>query len=62
MLIIVLKSDPARRIDSGLEPGWVKEKIGKEKIRCDLANLAKPGQKCGCNPLTFVFFTKMTPF
>jgi hypothetical protein len=53
MLIIVLKSDPARRVDPGLEPGWVEEKIGKEKTRCDLA---KPGQKFGCNPLTFVFF------
>ena len=24
--------DPA---DPGLEPGWVEEKIGKEKTRCD---------------------------
>jgi hypothetical protein len=26
------------RLDPGLEPGWVKEKIGEEKTRCDPAN------------------------
>jgi len=58
MLIIVLKSNPARRVNLGLEPSWVEEKIGKEKIQCDQADLAKPS----CNPLTFVFLTKMTSF
>jgi hypothetical protein len=32
---IVLKSRPARRVDPGLEPGRVSEKIRKEKTRYD---------------------------
>ena len=48
----------AQRVDPGpgrpgAGTGRVEEKIGKEKTRCDLA---RPGQKPGCNPLTFVFF------
>jgi hypothetical protein len=39
--------DPA---DPGLELGRVEEKTGKGKTRCDPA---RPGQKLGCNPLTF---------
>jgi len=34
-LTIVLKPDPARRVDPGLEPGRVEEKTGEEKTRCD---------------------------
>jgi hypothetical protein len=44
--------------DLGLEPGWVEEKIRKEKTRCDPVDPARPGG----NPLTFVFFTKTTSF
>jgi hypothetical protein len=61
ILDIVLKSDPARRVDPGLEPGQVDEKIGKVMTRrvdpATSVDLAKPG----CNPLTF-FFIKTTPF
>jgi hypothetical protein len=46
------ETDPARRVDPGLEPGWVEEKIEKEKTRCDLVDPVRPS----CNPLTFVFF------
>jgi hypothetical protein len=35
VFIVVLKLDPARRIDPGLELNWIEEKTGKEKIRCD---------------------------
>jgi hypothetical protein len=35
---IVLKFDPARWVDLGLEPGQVEEKTGKEKIWCDLTD------------------------
>jgi hypothetical protein len=37
ILNIVLKSGPARRVDPGLEPCWVEEKIGKKKTRYDPA-------------------------
>jgi len=44
----------------------VEEKTGKEKTWCDPADpTGWPGKtrsKPGCNPLTFVFFTKMTSF
>jgi len=39
--------------DPGLELGRVEEKIEEGKNRCDPA---RPDQKLGCNPLTFVFF------
>jgi hypothetical protein len=39
-----------------LELGQVEEKTGEEKTRCDPADPARPGQKPGCNTLTFVFF------
>jgi hypothetical protein len=32
---IVLKSDPVRQVDSRLKPGWIEEKTGEEKTRCD---------------------------
>jgi hypothetical protein len=32
---IVLKPGSAWRVDPGLKPGRVEEKIGKEKTRCD---------------------------
>jgi hypothetical protein len=51
-----LKPDPARRVDPanpGLEPGMVEEKVGEGKTRSDAVNAARPGQKPGCNPLTF---------
>jgi hypothetical protein len=48
---------PARQVDPGLESGWVDEKTGKEKTKCDLVDPAKPSQKPGYNPLIF-FFTK----
>jgi len=51
--------DPA---DPGLEPGRVEEKTGKEKIRCEPADPARPGQKLSCNPLTFVFLLKRRRF
>jgi len=66
---IVLKLGPARRVDPGLEPGRIEEKIEKIMTRCDSADPVdwpddpeKPGQKLGCSPLTFVFFMKMTSF
>jgi hypothetical protein len=40
--------------DPGLEPSRVEEKIGKKKTRCDPVDLARLGQKSGCNPLIFV--------
>jgi len=46
--------------DPGLEPGRVKEKIRERKTRCDLAGW--PGQKPGCNMLTFVFLLKWRHF
>jgi hypothetical protein len=58
-VIIVLKPGSARRVDPGLEPGQVEEKIWEGITRCDPARL---GQKPGCNRLTFVFFTKTTSF
>ena len=46
--------------DPGLEPGQVEEKTGEGKTRCDpdddTVDPARPGQKLGCNPLTFVCF------
>jgi hypothetical protein len=59
-----LKPDPTRRVDPAnprLEPGMVEEKVGEGKTRSDAVNPARPGQKPGCNPLTF-FFIKMTSF
>jgi hypothetical protein len=52
---IVLKPGPTGQPGTWQTRGWnrVEEKIEKEKTRCDRA---KPGQKPGCNPLTFVFF------
>jgi hypothetical protein len=43
-----LTRDPA---DPGLESDRVEEKIGKGKTWCDPA---RPGQKPGCNLLTFL--------
>jgi len=59
---IVLKPGPAWRVDPGLEPGWIEEKIEEGKTRCDSVDSTRPSQKPGCNPLTFVFifFTKTT--
>jgi hypothetical protein len=34
-LCIVLKPDPARQVDPGLELDRVEEKTGKEKTQCD---------------------------
>jgi len=31
----------------------VEEKVGEGKTRSDAVNPARPGQKPGCNPLTF---------
>jgi len=45
-----LKLGQAQRVDPGLEPGRIKEKMGKEKTQCDPA---RPGQKPNRNPLTF---------
>jgi hypothetical protein len=59
VFIVVLKLGPARRVDPRLELNRVEEKTGEEKILCDPA---RPGQKPGCNPLTFFFFTKTTSF
>ena len=59
-LLLVLKlglvRDPA---DPGLEPGRVEEKIEKGKIQRDPA---KPGQKTGCDSLTFTFLLKQYYF
>jgi hypothetical protein len=49
--------DPA---NPGLEPGWVEEKIEKEKTRYDPVDPARPGQKSGCNPLTFFLLKQLT--
>ena len=53
--IIVLKPGSAWRVNPGpadleLEPGWVEKKIDKEKTGVT----RQPGQKPGCNPLTFL--------
>jgi hypothetical protein len=53
VFIVVLKLGPVRWVDPGLELDRVEEKTEKEKTRCDPA---RPGQKPGCNPLTFFFF------
>jgi hypothetical protein len=48
-----------------LKPGWVKEKTGKEKTRLTPATQLRPcglTRRPGCNPLTFVFLTKMMSF
>jgi len=42
-----LKPGPTRRVDPGLEPGLVEEKIGEGKIWCDLVDPIRPGQKPG---------------
>jgi len=41
--------------DSGLKSCQVEEKIEEEKTQYDSTDLARYGQKPGCNPLTFVF-------
>jgi hypothetical protein len=38
---MVLKSNASWRIDSGLEPDWVEEKIGKEKPGVTRQDLVK---------------------
>jgi hypothetical protein len=53
--IIVLKPGSAWRVNPGpadleLEPGWVEKKIDEEKTGVT----RQPGQKPGCNPLTFL--------
>jgi hypothetical protein len=53
------ETSPARRVDPGLEPGWVKEKIRKEKTRLIWAKL---DQKFNYNLFIFVFFTKTMSF
>jgi hypothetical protein len=40
------------KLDLGLKPGWIEEKIKKVMIWCDPADPVKPG----CNPLIFIFF------
>jgi hypothetical protein len=35
IIIRVLKPGQARQVDPGLEPGWVEDKIGEGKTRCD---------------------------
>jgi hypothetical protein len=42
-------------VDLGLEPGWVEEKIEKEKIWCDPFDL-KVNLVAWLTPLTFIFF------
>jgi len=37
---IVLKLGPVWRADPGLESGWIEEKTGEEKLRCDPADPA----------------------
>ena len=52
--------DPA---DPRLEPGQVEEKIEEGKTRRDPVDpTGWPGQKSGCNPLTFVFLLKRCRF
>ena len=60
---IVLKPGPARRVNPGLEPGRVEEKIEEEKTRWP-GWPSKTRSKAGCNSLAFVFFffTKTTSF
>jgi hypothetical protein len=58
-LKIVLKPDPAWRVDTGLEPGQVEKKIRKKKIWHDPVRLS---QKPGCNPLLFFFLLKRYRF
>jgi hypothetical protein len=53
-----LKPGPARRVDPGLEPGRIEEKMGEEKTRCDLTTRLTR-QDLVANPLTFVFFLKL---
>jgi len=52
---IVLKPGPARRVNPGLEPGRVEEKIEEEKTRWP-GWPSKTRSKAGCNSLAFVFF------
>jgi hypothetical protein len=61
-VIIVLKPCSARRVDPGLEPGQVEEKIWEGITRCDPVDPARLGQKPGCNRLTFVFLLKRRRF
>jgi hypothetical protein len=62
VLTVVLKSGPVRRVDSwpgrsgpGTGPGWRKNR--KRKIPVWPGDPVRPGQKLGCNPLTFVLMT-----
>jgi len=63
---IVLIPCLARRVGTGLEPGWVEEKNRERKTWCDPAGWPgdpiKSGQKPGCNPLTFFFILKRSCF
>jgi hypothetical protein len=54
---IVLKPGLAGRSGVGTRPGWKKNRGRKNPT-----DSARPGQKLGCNPLTFFFFTKITSF
>ena len=49
---MVLKPGPARRVDLGLEPGQVEEKIREGKTRRDPVDPARPG----CKLVDFCFF------
>jgi hypothetical protein len=55
---------PAGRPGAGTRPGWWKNSISHDPVWPSglTGDPAKPGQKPGCNPLTFFFFTKTTPF
>jgi hypothetical protein len=52
-----LKPGPTRRVDPGLEPGLVEEKIGEEKPGVTWLTRQDPVKNpVNCNPLTFIFF------
>jgi hypothetical protein len=59
-----LKPGPARRVNPGLEPGRVEEKIGEEKTRRDPADLATwltrqdPVKNSVLKRFRFIFFKK----
>jgi len=56
---IVLKPGSTQdQADPGLEPGRVEKKQGKEKP----GMTQRPGQKLGCNLLTFFFLLKQRRF
>jgi hypothetical protein len=62
MFFIVLKPGPARRVDLGLEPGQVEEKIREGKTRRDPVDPARPGCKLVDFCFFFCFLTKTTSF